>query len=530
MLDPTTRRADQRSADLKPTGSRREPADGWWGEPLIFDYSRPGRRGVRYPASPAGAQPPETTLPAALLRREPPHLPEVSELDAVRHFTRLSQLNYSVDTQMYPLGSCTMKYNPKLNDAMAGLDGFARMHPHQPAHHCQGILRLLKHLEQLLCDICGMDACSLQPSAGAQGELVGLEIIRAHHTAHGNPRSVVLIPDSAHGTNPASAALCGYTVQPVPSGPDGLVDLAALKRLLTTEVAALMLTNPNTLGLFEREIADITKALHDVGALVYMDGANMNALLGVMKPGAMGIDIMHLNLHKTFSTPHGGGGPGAGPVCVKRAFAQYLPVPRIEERDGQLVWSEARPHSIGRVRTFYGNVGILIRAYTYILLHGKEGLAQVSRMAILNANYLRARLEGAFELPYDHHCMHEFVLSAARQKAQGGSALDIAKCLLDEGYYAPTIYFPLIVEEALMIEPTETESLQTLERFAESLLAIARRIAQDPAGVQQAPTRTPVTRLDEVTAAREPNLRWRPRAGTPASPNEPRSDHAMRHL
>ena len=491
-------------------------------EPLIFEQSRTGRRGVQYPSPSASTHPPETTIPAELLRHEAPHLPEASELDVVRHYTRLSQLNYSIDTQFYPLGSCTMKYNPKLNDAVASYEGFARLHPHQPAHHCQGMLKLLKHLEQLLSEMCGMDAFSLQPAAGAQGELVGLEIIRAYHTAHGNPRKVVLIPDSAHGTNPASAAICGYTIQAIPSGPDGLVDLAALKRTLNRDVAALMLTNPNTLGLFEREIVEIARALHDVGALVYMDGANMNALLGVLKPGDMGVDIMHLNLHKTFSTPHGGGGPGAGPVGVKRALTQYLPVPRIEEHEGQLVWSEARPHSIGRVRTFYGNVGILIRAYTYILAHGKEGLAKISRMAILNANYLRARLEQVYELPYDHHCMHEFVLSATRQKAQGGSALDIAKRLLDHDFYAPTIYFPLIVEEALMIEPTETESLQTLDRFAEAMLAIAREIETHPAQITRAPERTPVTRLDEVAAARQPDLRWKAK--------EPKTNDALRHL
>jgi len=495
------------------------------GEPLMFEQSSPGRRAIRYPKATRGPQP-EQVIPSALRRRLPPRLPEVSELDVVRHFTRLSQLNFSVDTHMYPLGSCTMKYNPKVNDALAALEGFAQLHPYQPVEQCQGILRLLKQLEALLCEICGMAAFSLQPAAGAQGELVGLAMVRAYHTAHGAPRRFVLIPDSAHGTNPASAALCGYTVQTISSGADGLIDLAQLRQALSGEVAALMLTNPNTLGLFERQILDVTRLVHEAGALVYLDGANLNALLGLVQPGAMGVDVLHLNLHKTFSTPHGGGGPGAGPVGVTRALEPYLPVPRLVEQQGTLQWSTASPHAIGRVRSFYGNVGILIRAYAYLLAYGTAGLADISRGAILTANYLAARLAAQYDLPYGRRCMHEFIISAKRQKASGGSALDIAKRLLDYGCYAPTIYFPLIVEEALMIEPTETESLQTLEQFAEAMLAIAAEVEHEPARLKHAPTSTPVTRLDEVTAARQPDVRYQP----PQDPVTQDATYAMRHV
>ena len=385
------------------------------GEPLIFEKSVTGRRATRWPASEGGA-PLASLIPAALLRKEPPALPEVSELDAVRHFTRLSQLNYSIDTHFYPLGSCTMKYNPKVNDRVAAMPGFARLHPYQPVEQCQGTLQLLWELERWLCEICGMHAFSLQPSAGAQGELTGIKMLRAYHAAQGTSRKTILIPDSAHGTNPASAALSGYHVVQVPSGADGLVDMSALRRLVTDDVAALMLTNPNTLGLFEQNIRAISDLLHQHGALVYLDGANLNPMLSIVRPGAMGVDIIQLNLHKTFSTPHGGGGPGAGPVGVIEALAPFLPVPRVIQRDQQYALEETYPQSIGKVRSFYGNVGILVRAYTYMRTLGREGLERVGRAAIINANYLRARLREHYQVRYDRHCMHEIVLTLKRQE------------------------------------------------------------------------------------------------------------------
>ena len=479
-------------------------------EPLIFERSVPGRRGYRLPPADVPLREPSDALPAEQLRATAPPLPEVAEFDAIRHYTRLSQQNFSVDTHFYPLGSCTMKYNPKLNERVAALPGFASLHPLQPASTVQGMLQLLYELEQLLCAITGMAAFTLQPAAGAQGELIGLKIIAAYHRRKRRARQVILIPDSAHGTNPASAALSGFSVVQLQSGRDGLIDLAELKSKLTKDVAALMLTNPNTLGLFERDIKTIAALLHERDALIYMDGANMNALLGIARPGDMGVDLLQLNLHKTFSTPHGGGGPGAGPVGVTKVLEDFLPMPRVRKRGAAFAWDERSRATVGRVHGFYGNVGVLVRAYAYIRTLGREGLMRASETAIINANYLKVKLQDAFPVPYDDHCMHEFVSTCKALKAHGVTAMDVANRLLDYGYYAPTVYFPLIVEEALMIEPTETESKETLDQFAEALLRIAEEARTDAELVRRAPQRMAVDRLDEVKAAREPNLRWVP--------------------
>ena len=475
-------------------------------EPLIFERSVPGRRGYRFPAW--DGRPLEALIPAEHLRTDTPPLPEVSELDVVRHFTRLSQRNYSVDTHFYPLGSCTMKYNPKLNDRIAGWSRFAFMHPMHPVSHAQGLLRLMWELEQLLCGITGMAAFTLQPAAGAQGELTGLKIIRAYHRSRRTSRSTILIPDSAHGTNPASAALSGFRVVELKSGPNGLIDLAELKAKLSDDTAALMLTNPNTLGLFEKDILTIARLCHEFGALVYLDGANTNAMLGIVRPGDLGIDLLQLNLHKTFSTPHGGGGPGAGPVGVSNALADFLPVPRVRKVGAKFRWQEEAKRSIGRVHGFYGNVGVLVRAYVYIRTLGKEGLERAGRLALINANYLKARLDETFPVPFGRHCLHEFVASLKPLKAHGVTAWDAAKRLLDYGCYAPTVYFPSLVDEAFMIEPTETESKETLDAFADALLRIAEEARTNPQMVKDAPHRLEVERIDDVKAAREPNLRW----------------------
>ena len=487
-------------------------------QPLIFERSVPGRRGYRLP--PCDVPPAQacSSLPDDQLRAAPPRLPEIAEFDAIRHYTKLSQLNFSVDTNCYPLGSCTMKYNPRLNERIAALPGFAFVHPLQPASQVQGSLALLYHLEQLLCAITGMAAFTLQPAAGAQGELTGLKIIAAYHRRKRRTRSTILIPDSAHGTNPASAALSGFSVVQIKSGKDGLIDPGELKSKLTDDVAALMLTNPNTLGLFERGIQAIAALLHERDALVYMDGANMNALLGVSRPGAMGVDLLQLNLHKTFSTPHGGGGPGAGPVGVVKALEEFLPVPRVRKSGKRFAWNSRSRSTIGRVHGFYGNAGVLVRAFTYITTLGREGLARAGQVAIINANYLKAKLQETYPVPYDQHCLHEFVVTLKSLKARGVTAMDVAKRLLDYGFYAPTVYFPLIVEEALMIEPTETESKETLDEFVQALLDIAREAKTNPELVRRAPQRMAVDRLDEVKAAREPNLRWHdPGAAIPAA-------------
>ncbi len=479
-------------------------------EPTVFEQSVPGRRGFLLPSSDVPGPAPADVLPPEQVREAPPRLPEIAEFDAIRHYTRLSQLNFSVDTHCYPLGSCTMKYNPKLNDRVAALPGFAWVHPLQPLAHVQGILQVLGELEQLLCAITGMAAFTLQPAAGAQGELTGLKIIAAYHRRKRRSRSTILIPDSAHGTNPASAALSGFRVVQLASGADGLIDLNELKAKLTDDVAALMLTNPNTLGLFEPDMQTIAAMLHERDALLYMDGANMNALLGIARPGDMGVDLLQLNLHKTFSTPHGGGGPGAGPVGVAKPLEAFLPVPRVRRRGTRFVWDERGRLTIGRLHGFYGNVGVLVRAYAYIRGLGRDGLRRVSEVAIINANYLKARLQPTFPVPFNRPCLHEFVATAKPLKAHGICAGDVAKRLLDYGFYAPTVYFPLIVEEALMIEPTETESRETLDRFVDALLAIAEEAKRTPELVRRAPQRMPVERLDEVRAAREPNVRWSP--------------------
>ena len=476
-------------------------------EPLIIERSIPGRRGYRLAPSDVSRTLTEA-IPDEYRRAHAPRLPEVSEIDVVRHFTRLSQLNFAVDTHCYPLGSCTMKYNPKLNDRVAFLPGFARVHPLQSASQVQGLLRLLYELEQLLCAITGMAAFTLQPAAGAQGELTGLKIIAAYHKQRRRQRSVILIPDSAHGTNPASAALSGFRVVQLRSGSDGLIDLKELQDKLTNDVAALMLTNPNTLGLFERSIQGICALLHERDALVYMDGANMNALLGIAQPGSMGVDLLQLNLHKTFSTPHGGGGPGGGPVGVTKTLEPFLPLPRVRRQGKRYLWDHRGRYSMGRVHGFYGNIGVLVRAYAYIRTLGREGLALSGRAAVINANYLRKKLQDVFPVAFPQPSMHEFVLTLKSLKSQGLTAWDVAKRLLDYGFYAPTVYFPLIVDEAFMIEPTETESKETLDELAEALRKIACEAKEDPQLVRRAPHRMAVGRLDEVKAAREPDLRW----------------------
>ncbi|WP_050179744.1 aminomethyl-transferring glycine dehydrogenase subunit GcvPB [Domibacillus robiginosus] len=475
---------------------------------LIFEISRPGRTGCSLPERDVDAVNLSKKLPAHLIREEAPDLPEVSELQLVRHYTALSNKNHGVDNGFYPLGSCTMKYNPKINEDVAKLDGFSRIHPYQPEATVQGALALLHELQEDLAVITGMDAVTLQPSAGAQGEWTGLMMVKAYHQQRGEKRTKVLVPDSAHGTNPASATVAGFRTVTIPSTKNGLVDVEELKKHVDDDTAALMLTNPNTLGLFEKDILEIASVIHEAGGLLYYDGANANAILGKTTPGKMGFDIVHLNLHKTFTTPHGGGGPGAGPVGVKEKLIPFLPVPRIEKRNGRFVLNREEPLSIGRVKGYYGNFGILVRAYTYIRTMGPDGLRQVSESAVLHANYLRKKLEPYFVSPYEQVSKHEFVLSGSRQKKLGVRTLDMAKRLLDFGYHPPTIYFPLNVEECLMIEPTETESKETLDAFADVMIRIAREVEEDPETVLNAPHTTVIGRLDEVKAARKPVVRW----------------------
>jgi glycine dehydrogenase subunit 2 len=458
---------------------------------------------------------PEIDLAEALggaVRTSAPHLPHVTELEIMRHYAHLAEMNFGVDTGFYPLGSCTMKYNPRINEDAARLEGFSGLHPYQPADTAQGALELMHRLSEALAEISGLPGVTLQPAAGAHGELTALMVFRAAHTAAGDPRKKVIIPDTAHGTNPASVSMCGYETVTIPSDEHGLVDLDALKAALDSDVAAFMLTNPNTVGLFDPQILEITAAVHEVGAYAYCDGANLNAVLGVTRPGDQGFDALHINLHKTFSTPHGGGGPGAGPVCVTAELAGFLPGP-LPARLPDGTYGLSTPQwSIGRVRSGYGNFGVLVRAYAYVRALGAEGLTEVSQQAVLSANYLKERLKQVFDLPYDATCMHEFVLSGARQKREYGvRTLDIAKRLLDYGFHPPTVYFPLLVEEALMIEPTETEPVSALDAFADALIAIAAEAAENPDLVKGAPYTTPVRRLDEARAAREPVLRWKPR-------------------
>ena len=479
-------------------------------EPLSFEKSVPGRRGYSLPALDVPEVATEEILPAKFLRKDPPRLPELSELDVVRHFTNLSRDNYGIDQGFYPLGSCTMKYNPKVNEDVAAFPGFVHLHPFQPEETVQGSLELLHGLASSLAEITGMDHVTLQPAAGAQGELTGILMIRAHHRRNGNPRRKVIIPDSAHGTNPATAHLAGYDVVVVHSNSQGLVDIADLEKLVDSDTAALMLTNPNTLGLFEREIVQIARIVHRAGALLYLDGANLNALLGISRPGDMGFDVVHANLHKTFTTPHGGGGPGAGALGVKAFLEPFLPVPVVEKTDRGFRLNDRRPLSIGKVHGYHGNFGNLVRAYAYIRHIGPKGMKEVSQNAILNANYVRKRLEGTYPIPYNRASMHEFVASAKKFRDRGVNARDIAKRLMDYGIYPPTVYFPLTVEEALMIEPTETESRQTLDRFCEAMREIAREIEENPEVVRTAPHTRSVKRLDETRAVKNLNLRWRP--------------------
>ena len=478
---------------------------------LIFELSREGRRAWSLPEAHVGPDLVDC-IPQEHRRATPVDLPEVSERDLVRHYTRLSQRNWAIDVGAYPLGSCTMKYNPKVAEEAAALPGFAALHPFMDDDSAQGGLALLGELERALCEATGMARLTFQPAAGAQGELTGLLIMRAFHESNGDARKRVIIPDSAHGTNPASVSLAGYVAQEVPSDERGLVDLDALRAALDDDVAGLMLTNPNTLGLFERDIEAIAKALHEVGGLLYYDGANFNSIVGVVRPGDMGFDIVHLNLHKTFATPHGGGGPGSGPLAVSQRLERFLPGPVLEWDQGaeRWRWDHDRPDSIGRIHSFNGNFGINVRAYTYLRSNGPEGLRSIAEHAVLNANYLRVLVEGAFPTAYPGTCMHEFVATAKPLKKHGVKGMDVAKRLIDLGYHPPTVYFPLVVEEALMVEPTETESKETIDGLADALLQIAGEAESDPELLRSAPTTTPVRRPDEARAARDLILTHRP--------------------
>lgn len=480
--------------------------------PLIFERSRPGRRGVRPPQCDVPEKPLEELLPSDLLRDEPPALPEVGELDVVRHFTNLSQRNYGIDTGFYPLGSCTMKYNPRVNEEAAANPRFTQMHPLQPEETAQGCLRVMHELQSWMAEITGFDATTLQPPAGASGELLCLLMIRAYHESRGEgkQRKVVLVPDSAHGTNPASAARAGYTVESVRTAEDGGCDIEDLKTKTGPHVAAMMLTNPTTLGLFERRSVEMNEILHAAGVQVFCDGANMNALVGIARPGDMGFDCMHLNLHKTFSTPHGGGGPGCGCVGVKKHLEPFLPAP-VLSRDGErFCWDYDRPQSVGRVHAFYGNFLMNVRAWAYVRAYGCEGLPEIAMHAVLNANYVMQRIREEFPPAYDRTCMHECVVTATPLKKYGVRALDVSKRLIDYGFHPPTNYFPLIVPEALMIEPTETESKETLDAFCDAMIAIAREAREQPELLHDAPHHAPVGRLDEAWAARNLDVRWLP--------------------
>jgi glycine dehydrogenase subunit 2 len=476
---------------------------------LLFESGSPGRSAFDWPAEDWREL---AAIPAALLRDEIAGFPELGELEVLRHFTRLSQRNFGIESQFYPLGSCTMKYNPKINEVVARFPGFAQIHPLAPIVILQGAMELLYELERVLAQISGMEYVSLQPAAGAQGELTGLMLIRAYLAEQGSPRKKIIVPDTAHGTNPASSTLCGYDVIQISSNAQGVIDAAAVEKVMNEDVAALMVTNPNTLGLFEKNIERVAEAVHAKGGLVYLDGATLNALMGVAKPGHMGIDVLHMNLHKTFSTPHGGGGPGAGPVGVKEHLRDYLPVPRIVKSGDHFELVEDCSKSIGRVRSFFGNFGVLVRAYTYIISLGGDGLTEASRMALLNANYIRKRLEKSYQIAYSEPCMHECIFTDRIQHKSGVSTLDIAKRLLDYGFHPPTIYFPLVVSGALMIEPTETETPETLDGFVEAMLSIAEEAKENPGLVKSAPHSTPVRRLDEARAARKPVVRWEPPA------------------
>jgi glycine dehydrogenase subunit 2 len=476
---------------------------------LVFEKSVAGRRGLRVAKSDV---PTSINLDKHLLRDKEAELPELSELDVVRHFTELSRRNFGVDTNFYPLGSCTMKYNPKVCERIAAYPGFAHLHPLLPQLRgggmlTQGALEVVYEMDMLLREICGMDAFTMQPMAGAHGELTGIMMMAAYHQDKGNKKSVVLAPDSAHGTNPASAAIAGYTVKTVPSGADGEMSLDALKEMLTDDVAGLMLTCPNTLGLFNPHVKEICDLIHSVDGLAYYDGANLNAIVGKVRPGDLGFDIVHINLHKTFATPHGGGGPGAGPVGVVSKLTDYLPISTVIKRqDGTLALDYDKPKSIGYIAPFYGNFGIILRAYVYILMAGKEGLERVAENAVLNANYIKEKLKPYYDIEHGQTCKHECVFSATRQAKNGVHAMDIAKGLIDAGYHPPTMYFPMIVKEALMIEPTECESKETIDAFIDAMIKIAKKAETEPETLKAAPVTTPVGRLDETKAARELNI------------------------
>ncbi len=481
-------------------------------EALIFEKSSPGKKAYRL----APLDVPEVDAKELLgdaAREDMGHLPELSEIEIIRHFTRLSTWNYAIDLGMYPLGSCTMKYNPRVNEFVSRLEGIAEAHPYQPESLSQGSLQIIKLLQQCLIEITGMDTITMQPAAGAHGEFTGILLTRAYHQSQGNARRKVIIPDSAHGTNPATAAICGYEVENLPSNAHGMVDVSKLAQMVTSETAALMLTNPSTIGVFESEIHKIAEVLHAKGALLYMDGANMNALVGKTRPGDFGVDVMHLNLHKTFSTPHGGGGPGSGPVACKKILEPFLPTPVVVEgADGMLRFDYDRPESVGRVRMFYGNFGMFVRALAYILANGPDGLRQTTEDAVLNANYIRKKLEGYYELPYPTPSMHEVVFSDRKQQAKGVKTGDLAKRLIDYGFHPYTVSFPLIVPGALMIEPTESESKEELDLFIDAMQQIAREADENPELILSAPHSTRISRLDETTAARKPVLRWKPTA------------------
>jgi glycine dehydrogenase subunit 2 len=479
-------------------------------EGLIFEKSSPGKAAWKLP--PLDVPEVDTSkLLGTQERKDLGNMPEVSEIEIIRHFTRLSTWNYAIDLGMYPLGSCTMKYNPRVNELVSRLEGIANAHPYQPEKISQGALRIIKTLSECLIEITGMDAITLQPAAGAHGEFTGLLMVRAYHDSKGVPRKKILIPDSAHGTNPATAAMVGYAVENLKSNAAGIVDIAALEAQMNEDVAALMLTNPNTLGIFEQEIHKIADILHAKGGLLYMDGANMNALVGKVRPGDFGVDVMHLNLHKTFSTPHGGGGPGSGPVAIKKVLGPFLPKPVLTSKsDGTLGFDYDRPDSVGRVRSFYGNFGMFVRALAYILANGPDGLRQTTEDAVLNANYIRKGLEGTYDLPYTSPSMHEVVFSDKLQARKGVRTMDIAKRLIDYGFHPYTTAFPLIVPGAMMIEPTESESKEELDLFVEAMKSISEEVEEDAELVRTAPHSTRVARLDETAAARKPVLRWKP--------------------
>ena len=478
-------------------------------EALLFERSSPGKKAYQLPELDVPAVDPTEALGEEQVRAEIEGFPEVSEVEAIRHFTRLSTWNYAIDYGMYPLGSCTMKYNPRINELAARIEGLAWAHPYQPEALAQGSMEVMARLEAALAEITGMDAVTLQPAAGAHGELTGILLIRALLEKRGNPRKKILIPDSAHGTNPATAAIAGYAIENIKSSETGVLDVSALERIVDKDVAALMVTNPNTLGVFEENIVHAAEILHAKGAMLYMDGANMNALVGIARPGDFGVDVMHLNLHKTFSTPHGGGGPGAGPVAVKKALEPFLPAPRLKRSGKKWAWDYKRKHSIGRVKAYYGNFGVLVRALAYILAHGGPGLRNATVDAVMNAVYLRKKLEPYYDLPYAQPNMHEVVFSDDRQAKQGVRTGDIAKRLIDYGFHPYTVSFPLIVHGALMIEPTETEGKQELDAFVEAMISIAGEVESDPQMVKNAPYGTRTGRVDEVTAARKPVLRWK---------------------